>query len=448
MDGVKDEVDTWGPVELLLSQNQGSAQLHTRIHPTIKDEVAETDSGSNCEYPEEGHTEEHLCIHRVEQPPGATVTSVCASCVQGEPLEEEHKDKRNNGEMEIDIIHSSSFDAEDSGNWDREPGTKLWTGRVSDCSLETNDNKAAKGPEDWRQISKENDYYPAQTTGHSKSDQNVHKCSECGKTFTDKLYLKRHLIRHTGRRPFTCSVCKKGFTQNAHLRKHTRCHTGEKPFTCPRCGATFGLKQNLHRHMASHSGAKSFICSVCKKGFTQKCHLRRHMGLHLGDKLCTCPEKTCEHVESGNGQFIALTAKKSLVCPFCSKGFTRKDHLSSHLSTHTGDKQFDCLECEAKFNLKQSLERHMAVHSGEKPFKCPECEKRFTRNSSLKLHMRTHTGEKPFSCSECDAKFNRKENFLRHLGVHTGERPYSCPVCKKDFVRKPSLDKHMKSHFH
>uniref|UniRef100_A0AAV2LNT0 Uncharacterized protein n=1 Tax=Knipowitschia caucasica TaxID=637954 RepID=A0AAV2LNT0_KNICA len=82
MDGVKDEVDTWGPVELLLSQNQGSAQLHTRIHPTIKDEVAETDSGSNCEYPEEGHTEEHLCIHRVEQPPGATVTSVCASCVQ------------------------------------------------------------------------------------------------------------------------------------------------------------------------------------------------------------------------------------------------------------------------------------------------------------------------------------------------------------------------------
>ncbi|KAJ0033781.1 hypothetical protein NQD34_000888 [Periophthalmus magnuspinnatus] len=460
MDGVtvKDEADTWGPSELGFSHKHGSDQQQKLQNQVIKDEVL---TGSqNHHLSDQPHTEDQHRSKHVEEPSGFPLTIISvktedgdnACCVSG--LEEEFNDQMEDaGELES---YGNSSDTENSVSWDGELAAKISTGRESDSNLQTDDEEQAERSKDWIQKWKVSDdvCYPVHINSNkldtdSVDDQGLteeHRCPECGKAFTDKLYLKRHMIRHTGRRPFTCSVCKKSFTQNAHLRKHMRCHTGERPFTCPMCDASFSLKQNLHRHMTSHSGAKSFSCSVCKKGFTQKCHLRRHMSLHLREKLCTCPQDPCEHVKSVNGKIIALTPEKPYICPFCSKGFTRKDHLSSHLSAHTGDKQFDCPECDAKFNLKQSLERHMTVHSGEKPFKCPDCKKGFTRNSTLKLHMRTHTGEKPFSCSECDAKFNRKENFLRHLTVHTGERPYSCPVCKKDFVRKPSLDKHMKSH--
>ncbi|XP_072320029.1 uncharacterized protein [Eucyclogobius newberryi] len=452
---VKHEVDTWGPEEPGFSQNHDSHPRQKPLNPVVKSEVL-TDIDPNHELPQQA---EDPCIEHDEEPsalhiiPVKTEDGADAWFVQGESPEEEDNDKLEDfGELDTDSYGDSS-DTESSMTWDGELGAKLSTGRDSDSSFQTDNEERS---EDWIQKWKVDDEvcYPVRIKGnklqtHSVGDQGeteAHKCSECGKTFTDKLYLKRHMVRHTGRRPFQCSVCKKRFTQNAHLRKHMRCHTGEKPFNCPVCDAPFSLKQNLHRHMTSHSGAKSFSCPICKKGFTQKCHLSRHMSIHLGEKLCTCPDETCEHTQSVNGPIIAVTAEKPFVCPFCSKGFTRKDHLSSHLSAHTGDKQFDCPECDAKFNLKQSLDRHMTVHSGEKPFKCPDCQKGFTRNSTLKLHMRTHTGEKPFSCTQCDAKFNRKENFLRHLTVHTGERPYSCPVCKKDFVRKPSLDKHMKSH--
>ena len=57
-------------------------------------------------------------------------------------------------------------------------------------------------------------------------------CSHCGKMFTLKEYLRRHIERvHTNPnyKPFRCSYCDKRFRERSHMKVHEMTHTGEKP---------------------------------------------------------------------------------------------------------------------------------------------------------------------------------------------------------------------------
>ena len=43
-------------------------------------------------------------------------------------------------------------------------------------------------------------------------------CGICGKKFVCVTTMKRHLVTHTGERPFNCKVCGKQYTQKGNLR--------------------------------------------------------------------------------------------------------------------------------------------------------------------------------------------------------------------------------------
>lgn len=81
-------------------------------------------------------------------------------------------------------------------------------------------------------------------------------------------------------RPFPCDICGKMFTQRGTMTRHMRSHLGLKPFACEECGMRFTRQYRLTEHMRVHSGEKPYQCQVCGGKFTQQRNLISHMRMH------------------------------------------------------------------------------------------------------------------------------------------------------------------------
>ena len=62
-------------------------------------------------------------------------------------------------------------------------------------------------------------------TQHYYADQlSKYPCDICGKGFQKSWLLNRHILIHTGEKPFACNLCEKRFNQKSTLKKHMRVH--------------------------------------------------------------------------------------------------------------------------------------------------------------------------------------------------------------------------------
>ncbi|CAI9577121.1 unnamed protein product, partial [Staurois parvus] len=121
------------------------------------------------------------------------------------------------------------------------------------------------------------------------SSEGLLECSECGERLSGKSCLLNHERLHAEEKPYSCSEGEKSLVDQVVLyQHHERVFSDYKPFSCPECGKFYTSKSVLNRHLKLHSDYKPFPCSVCGKCFANKSLLNSHRRVH--SKPFSCAE--------------------------------------------------------------------------------------------------------------------------------------------------------------
>lgn len=218
-------------------------------------------------------------------------------------------------------------------------------------------------------------------TGASKSspDQEIchrqqYSCSMCSKHFSAPSKLRRHILIHTGQRPFRCSVCFRGFRQKSHLKVH-KCKGGSR--------GTFHSSRSEIHHVRDPDSFRSNV-SIRTGDEVNGENFVSSSG--IGDGYVYSPNigLECKSIPEDSSDFTSLSYKA----------------MSRPLdeANQTKESGYQCTVCFKIFDFPSKLSRHLLIHMDIKPFKCSVCSKSFRQLCHLQSHSKVHMVRKNRFC--------------------------------------------------
>ncbi|KAG5286847.1 hypothetical protein AALO_G00019430 [Alosa alosa] len=281
-----------------------------------------------------------------------------------------------------------------------------------------------------------------------KEDRATFICPLCDKSCGSQHQLTMHIRQHnteSGATDHSCSICGKALSSASSLDRHMLVHSGERPYKCSVCGQTFTTNGNMHRHMKIHDKDPSTVLNSNPPSPTKRRRLsvkRKPSVDDDGELTDQSPNKKVMMEDQVGERGRGKREEELLHCPICFKTFICKYGLESHMETHP-DTTLRCNLCCITFRTHRGLLRHNSVIHKQLPTD-PSGRPFIQSNPSVPLGF-SDLAFIDFSCHKfpqiaqvwcetnlrrCSSKFHR----------------FVCEVCNKAFPLQESLDLHTDTH--
>ncbi|XP_049739012.1 ras-responsive element-binding protein 1 isoform X2 [Elephas maximus indicus] len=280
----------------------------------------------------------------------------------------------------------------------------------------------------------------------TKEEKSSYNCPLCEKICTTQHQLTMHIRQHntdTGGTDHSCSICGKSLSSASSLDRHMLVHSGERPYKCTVCGQSFTTNGNMHRHMKIHEKDPNGATSAAPPSPLKRRRLASKRKLsHDAESEKEDPSPAKKMVEDGQSGDLEKKADEVFHCPVCFKEFVCKYGLETHMETHS-DNPLRCDICCVTFRTHRGLLRHNAfVH---KQLPRDAMGRPFIQNNPLISAGFHDLGFTDFSCRKfprisqawCEANLRR---------CISEQHRFVCETCDKAFPMSSSLALHRQIH--
>ncbi|XP_041817537.1 zinc finger protein 708-like [Chelmon rostratus] len=147
----------------------------------------------------------------------------------------------------------------------------------------------------------------------SSAEARTFPCPICSKVFKFKSLLASHSLIHSEIRPYGCDFCSRSFRRLSHLKRHREVvhANGERlpqSFICHICGKDKKCRSQLARHVIIHTGERPYACDLCAARFNRSGNLQQHRKRMHG--VGTAPAEEAPPILFEDDMMPALTYKQ------------------------------------------------------------------------------------------------------------------------------------------
>ena len=341
-------------------------------------------------------------------------------------------------------------------------------------SIKSSQNKQSTPPPQIRSfpISSKSENYVSTTTKSEGSKEARFQCGYCDKSFATPSKVKRHILTHTGEKPFVCQFCQRGFSQKVHMMEHISKHHADESLKAQQDAAANAAAQAAVAQAQAPAPLIKNLTQQKVSGGGVYSSQALSQALSQGSTLVRLPTNqtfTATQVSMADSTAVQITPipeNSYIVAEFSLKPENSQQMSLSDQEQYEeeaeGSEQEESTEIMATLPLAQG-NFHSGIRSpfsqspsfegsqgNERPFVCPHCSADFIRQSNLSVHMMKVHGEtvevRTHQCSYCDKKFKYPNKRRLHEMTHTGEKPNVCQFCTMGFFKKSRLRVHLTKH--